>query len=193
MSGRGHRAAWTRYLSGGGRAAPAVQPNAARGLEGLVLGIDPSLRGTGLAVIEARRGAFQLVASETVKNGPKLDLPGCLVAISAAVERMIGAHGPGHCALERVISGKNVRTALLLGAARGAAIAAVGRAGLAIREYPPSRIKQAACGSGRASKEQVQGQVRALLGMSELLPTDEADAAATAICHALNGGAAPLG
>jgi crossover junction endodeoxyribonuclease RuvC len=73
-----------------------------------------------------------------------------------------------------------------LGAARGAAIAAVAVAGLTVYEYPPLRIKQAVVGFGRASKEQVARTVKSLLELQSVLKFDEADAAAVALCHAYN-------
>jgi crossover junction endodeoxyribonuclease RuvC len=89
-----------------------------------------------------------------------------------------------HVALEQTIYVQNFQTAQILGAARGAAIAAAALQGLPVFEYPPLRVKQAVAGSGRASKEQLARTVMSLLGHGRALALDEADAAGVAICHA---------
>ena len=94
--------------------------------------------------------------------------------------------GIRHVALEQTIYVQNFQTAQILGAARGAAIAAAALRGLPVFEYPPLRVKQAVAGSGRASKEQMARTVRSLLGHARTLAFDEADAAGVAICHAFS-------
>jgi crossover junction endodeoxyribonuclease RuvC len=89
-----------------------------------------------------------------------------------------------HVALEQTIYVQNFQTAQILGAARGAAIAAASVLGKPIFEYPPLRVKQAVVGFGRADKSQVAGITRQLLRLSAALPLDESDAAAVAFCHA---------
>jgi crossover junction endodeoxyribonuclease RuvC len=89
-----------------------------------------------------------------------------------------------HVALEQTIYVQNIRTAQILGAARGAAIAAAALGDLPVFEYPPLRVKQAVVGAGRASKEQMARTVAMLLGLGRSLPSDEADAAGVALCHA---------
>jgi crossover junction endodeoxyribonuclease RuvC len=108
-----------------------------------------------------------------------------LASIHRAVAEFIdGASGIRHVALEQTIYVQNFQTAQILGAARGAAIAAAALQGLPVFEYPPLRVKQAVSGSGRASKEQVARAVRSLLGHGRDLAADEADAAGVALCHA---------
>lgn len=163
-------------------------PAARDAFKGIVLGIDPSLRGTGLAVVrmESARKAV-LIASETVNPPKKVGLPECLGCIAEAVERLISTHSPAVVAIEETIYVQNLRTAQKLGAARGAAIGQAALRGIPVFEYPPLRIKQAVVGYGRASKEQVTKQMSALLGLKQELPFDEADAAAAALCHAWTG------
>lgn len=156
---------------------------------GVILGIDPSLRGTGLAVLAfeaANRPSYRL--SETVVPPRQAGLPVCLGAIAAAVQRLIEAHRPDVVAVEETIYVQNFRTAQKLGAARGAAIGQAALHGIPVFEYPPLRIKQAVVGYGRASKEQVTRQMSGLLALKTDLPFDEADAAAVALCHALTLG-----
>ncbi len=169
-------------------ASPAVGPSEMRrgGFVGQVLGIDPSLRGTGLALIEfaAGRGPI-LLRCQTVHVPAKRSMASALGEISTAVTAFLDAFEVRHVALEQTIYVQNFQTAQILGAARGAAIAAAALRGHEdVWEYPPLRVKQAVVGAGRASKEQMARTVMALLGHGRPLASDEADAAGVALCHA---------
>ena len=78
---------------------------------------------------------------------------------------------------------QSYKTAIILGAARGAAILAAAEKGLPVFEYPPKRIKQSTVGRGAAGKDQVAFMVRALLGLTETPDADSADALAIALTH----------
>lgn len=152
---------------------------------GLVLGIDPSLRGTGLALIEFAPGRQPvLLRCETVRVLPKHPMAYALGEIHRAVAKFLADAEVRHVALEQTIYVQNFQTAQILGAARGAAIAAAALRERPIFEYPPLRVKQAVVGAGRASKEQMARTVMALLGHGRPLAADEADAAGVALCHA---------
>jgi len=183
------RALWAAKLSGKLDGLAEVDANVLVNRKpylGVVLGIDPSVRGTGLAVVAFSPGEeAQLLASETVKVPRSKTMPECLAEIARAVTRLLEAHPVDCVALEQAIFVQNFQTALSMGTARGAAITAAALRDVPVHDYAPKRIKQAVTGYGRASKEQVMGQVRAILKLKEVLPSDEADAAATAICHAL--------
>jgi crossover junction endodeoxyribonuclease RuvC len=152
---------------------------------GLVLGIDPSLRGTGLALIEFAAGRQPvLLRCRTVRVAAKHPMPAALAEIHRAVTEMLAGQAVRHVALEQTIYVQNIRTAQILGAARGAAIAAAALRELPVFEYPPLRVKQAVVGAGRASKEQMARTVMALLGHGRTLALDESDAVGVALCHA---------
>jgi len=157
-----------------------------KGFVGVVLGIDPSLRGTGLALIEFQAGRTPvLLRCRTVTVPARRTMAVALAEIHTAVAEFIdGTSGIRHVALEQTIYVQNFQTAQILGAARGAAIAAAALRGLPVFEYPPLRVKQAVAGSGRASKEQMGRTVRSLLGHAKTLAFDESDAAGVALCHA---------
>jgi crossover junction endodeoxyribonuclease RuvC len=190
------RQMWTAKLAG--RPMPARPGRASRGTEdelrlkkafvGLVLGVDPSLRGTGLALVDFQHGrAPVLLRCMTVHVPAKRTMAFALGEIHRAVADFItGASGIRHVALEQTIYVQNFQTAQILGAARGAAIAAAALQGLPVFEYPPLRVKQAVAGSGRASKEQLTRTVMAHLGHTRALAVDEADAAGVALCHAFS-------
>jgi len=170
-------------------ASPAEELYRRKPFSGLVLGVDPSLRGTGLALVDFQAGRMPvLVRSGTVRVPAGRSMAAALAEIHRAVAGFIagGAGGAGvrHVALEQTIYVQNFQTAQILGAARGAAIAAAALQGLPVFEYPPLRVKQAVAGSGRASKEQLARAVMAFLGHGRTLASDEADAAGVALCHA---------
>ena len=148
-----------------------------------VLAIDASLRNTGVAVVEASNGKARAVYYGTIHNAPKLRSSSCLVAIRDQLATLIRQHEPDCCALEAVIYVQSYKTAILLGAARGAAILAAAENGLPVFEYAPTRIKQSTVGRGGAGKSQVAFMVRALLGLTETPSHDAADALAIGLTH----------
>jgi crossover junction endodeoxyribonuclease RuvC len=152
---------------------------------GLVLGIDPSLRGTGLALVEFSPGRTPvLLRCHTVRVAAQRPMAHALAEIHRAVVAFLDGVTVRHVALEQTIYVQNFQTAQILGAARGAAMAAAGLHERPVFEYPPLRVKQAVVGAGRASKEQMARTVMALLGHGRALAPDEADAAGVALCHA---------
>lgn len=152
---------------------------------GLVLGIDPSLRGTGLVLVEFTPGRQPvLLRCQTVKVPARHPMAVALAEIHRAVTAFMVAGDVRHVALEQTIFVQNFQTAQILGAARGAAMAAAALHDRPVFEYAPLRVKQAVVGAGRASKEQMARTVMALLGHGRTLAPDEADAAGVALCHA---------
>ena len=181
------RQMWKAKLEG--RTVPASGP-AVVSLQrppfaGRVLGIDPSLRGTGLALVEFAPGRQPvLLRCQTVRVPAKQPMAVALAEIHRAVTAFVAGTEVRHVALEQTIYVQNFQTAQILGAARGAAIAAAALRERPVFEYPPLRVKQAVVGAGRASKEQMARTVMALLGHGRTLAVDEADAAGVALCHA---------
>jgi len=164
---------------------PAVVSGARAPYSGVVLGIDPSLRGSGFAVIEfVPRREPVLRFSKTLRLARELSLADCLGEIYKLCADCCEDFPVRHVALEETIYVNNFKIAQILGAARGAAIAAASVLGRKIFEYPPLRIKQAVVGFGRAQKSQVAGMTRQILRLEKELPFDESDAAAAALCHA---------
>jgi crossover junction endodeoxyribonuclease RuvC len=179
---------WQAKLEG--KSTARIWPDAPRlqrpAFVGRVLGIDPSLRGTGLALIEfAAGGRATLLRCQTVTVPTKHPMAYCLGEIHRAVAAFVAEFDPRHVALEQTIFVQNFQTAQILGAARGAAIAAAALQDKEIFEYAPLRVKQAVVGAGRASKDQMARSVMAMLGHGRTLAFDEADAAGVALCHAL--------
>lgn len=148
-----------------------------------VLAIDASLRNTGVAIVDGAKGKTRALYYGTIHNRVALRSSSCLVAIRDRLAELIQEHEPDSCALESVIYVQSYKTAILLGAARGAAILAAAERGLPVFEYAPTRIKQATVGRGGAGKNQVAFMVRALLGLTETPDDDAADALAIGLTH----------
>lgn len=183
------RKLWAMKLAGNLPASGPVglDQSGRRKVEGIILGIDPSLRGTGLAVVEVKRDQRRLLKSHTVRLNAQATMPECLAEIYISISSMIEDFDASIVALEQTIYVQNFQTAQILGAARGAAIAAAAVLERPIFEYPPLRVKQAVVGYGRASKHQMAQTVMQLLSLDDALTFDEADAAGVALCHAFTG------
>lgn len=149
----------------------------------LILGIDPGSRITGYGVVRDTGHGCEYVASGCIRTG-KGELAERLDAVFAGVSEVIGLYQPDQMGIEQVFMARNADSALKLGQARGVAIVAGTRAGLAISEYSATQIKSAVVGSGRAAKEQVQMMVMHLLGLTSKPQIDASDALAVALCHA---------
>src|SRR5438309_12040804 len=158
-----------------------------------VLAIDASLRNSGVAIIEANGSRARALYFGVIHNPGPVKSSSCLVAIHDRLAELIHTHEPDCCALESVIYVQSYKTAIALGAARGAAILAAAERGLPVFEYAPTRIKQATVGRGSADKNQVAFMIRALLGLTETPGPDEADALAIGLTHLRAEEAAKLG
>ena len=152
-----------------------------------ILGIDPGSRATGYGVVDLDRSKLYHVTGGIIRCGNG-SVSERLARIDRALSEMIEEIQPAVAALESVFSGPNPRSALLLGQARGVALAACGRAGVKTAEHTPTQVKLAVVGYGAADKQQVQKMVQRLLGLERAPVSDEADALAVAICHAHTGG-----
>lgn len=154
-----------------------------------VLSIDPALRNTGWAIIEKRGRDLKALAFGVISNPTKLLHSGCLVAIREQLNHVIKEHRPTVCAIESTIYVQSFKTAIVLGTARAACLIAAAEHGLAIYEYAPREVKQAAVGRGAAQKDQVAFMIRAMLQLRETPPADAADALAVGITHFQNADA----
>ncbi len=148
-----------------------------------ILAVDPSLRGTGFAILEEEGSKIRCLEYSVIRNAASLSQEACLIAIHRKLEEAIRRHQPSALAIEKVIFVQSYATAIILGAARGVAVLAAAQQGLSIHEYPPKRVKQAVVGKGAAAKEQVAFMIRALLGLTETPPSDAADAIAIGLTH----------
>lgn len=164
---------------------PTVERVAAvRAEHHVILGIDPSLRGTGYGVIRAATRTPELLAQGTVKCAVSFTRIQCLARIAGAVREAIRAHRPTVCVVEGLFYAQNLQTALIMGEARGASLVAVAEAGLDVYEVAPRKVKQAIVGYGAAQKLAVAKMVQRMLRLSEPPSPDAADALALALTYA---------
>ena len=161
---------------------PASTP--APGATGVILGVDPSLRGTGFGVIQLAKPHPATLAHGTISCPASWERSRCLVKIFRILSEVIEKHRPTVCAIEGLFYAQNLQTALIMGEARGAALAAIAGAGLEIFEIAPRRVKQAIVGHGAAQKSAVAKMVQRLLHLPEPPAPDAADALALALAHA---------
>ena len=151
-----------------------------------LLGIDPGLRVTGYGVIEKDGQRLTYIASGVIRTRDG-ELPGRIATIFAGIGEVLAAYEPEAAAVEKVFVNVNPQSTLLLGQARGAAIAALTHAGQPVFEYTALQVKQAVVGNGHADKQQVIHMVTRLLKLPGEPTADAADALACAICHAHGG------
>jgi crossover junction endodeoxyribonuclease RuvC len=148
-----------------------------------VLGVDTSLRSTGVGVVEARGNVLAAVEFGTIPFAARLSHSVCLAGLYAGITDILRRTSPGAAALEGVFFSRNLKTTLVLGEARGVVIAACAAAGVPIFEYPPRSVKQAVAGFGGAEKDQVRRMLMKRLGLAEEPQEDAGDALALALCH----------
>jgi len=149
-----------------------------------ILGIDPGSRLCGWGLVSSQgpkiehidNGVFVLTAVES--------LPDRLGLLMQSLEDVLERYRPKAVAVEGVFQHRNARSALILGHARGVAIATCAVRGLDVAEYSPLQIKKSVTGTGRASKDQIQQMIALRLGLKSIPQEDAADAVAAAICHA---------
>ncbi len=149
-----------------------------------ILGIDPGLRQTGWGVIEQAGARLSHVAHGVIAAQTALPMAERLGHIFEAVGELARHYAPDAAGVEETIVNANPRAALRLGQARGAAMAALAMAGVAVSEFAPRQIKLTVVGTGTADKAQVAFMITRLLPRAGALTPDAADALACAICTA---------
>lgn len=148
-----------------------------------VIGIDPGSRNTGWGIVREVSGKLELIECGVVRPSLNGDFASRLGGIFKELHRIITLFKPEEASVEQVFTSRNAATALKLGQARGAAIAACAAHDLQVHDYEPSVIKKSLVGVGSADKEQVSFMVGRLLGVKPDWAIDTGDALAAAICH----------
>lgn len=166
--------------------APVSEParRTSADAEQIILGVDPSLRGTGYGVIRLARPHPQTLAHGTIACPATWERSRCLAKISQTLRDVVRQHQPTVCVVEGIFFAQNLKTAIIMGEARGAALAAIAEAGLEIYELATRKVKQAIVGYGAAQKIAVAKMVQRMLHLAELPAPDAADALALALTHA---------
>ncbi len=148
----------------------------------IILGIDPGLADTGYGLITKQGQKLKMIGCGSIKTSAKIDFFGRLNIIHQELAKIIKKHKPEKVAVELLFFCKNVKTALLVGQARGVCLMTIAEHKLPIFEYTPLEVKLALTSYGRADKNQVGQMVKVLLNLKTVpKPDDAADALAVAI------------
>lgn len=151
-----------------------------------ILGVDPGYGIVGIGIIEISGNRISHVFHGAIETSKDLPRGKRLKQIHEEFLRILEKFSPDECAMETLFFVKNVTTAIGVGEARGVILLALEEKGVPVFEYAPNEVKISLTGYGRASKRQVQENVKRFLGLSEIpRPDDAADALAIAWCHAL--------
>lgn len=149
----------------------------------IILGLDPGIADTGFGLIKSENNRLTCLAYGSIKTKAQESLPNRLMILHQELNQIIKKFRPQVAAVEQLFFNTNVKTALIVGQARGVALLTLMENNLPIYEYTPAQVKQAVSTYGRASKMQVQKMVKLILGLTTLpKPDDAADALAVAIC-----------
>lgn len=179
-------------LSGGSRRAakPVFESEARTSVSPhqIILGLDPSLRGTGFGVIQLAKPHPVVLAQGRISCPSTWPHSRCLVKISQTLGDLVREHRPTVCVVEGLFYAQNLQTAIVMGEARGAALAAIAESGVEIHEIAPRKVKQAIVGYGAAQKHAVAKMVQRLLNLSKSPEPDAADALALALVQAQEQG-----
>lgn len=154
----------------------------------VILGLDPSLRGTGFGIIRLAKPYPRTLVHGTISCSQTWERSRCLVRIVQTLRDALRQFQPTVCVVEGIFYAQNLQTAMIMGEARGAALSAVAEAGLEIYEISPRKVKQAIVGYGAAQKIAVAKMVQRMLRLAEIPSADAADALALALAHAQENG-----
>ena len=149
-----------------------------------VIGVDPGLTITGFGILDYKGGQIRTVAFGTIKPPAKESLPNRLEYLNSHMTELLEKFKPNAFAIEDTFFSQNVKSALLLGQARGVLLLAAASKGIPSMDYAPRKVKQSVVGNGAADKTQVQYMVQQILKMDEPpKPLDVSDALAIGLCH----------
>ena len=149
-----------------------------------ILGIDPGTRFCGWGVIDRRGSAIDHVDNGVVVLTPYGPLHERLGHLLSRLTDIVETYQPNAVAVEGIFQHKNARSALILGHARGVALAVASSHKLPVYEYAARQVKKALAGTGNANKDQIQRMVSLRMGLNDTPQEDAADAIAVAVCHA---------
>ena len=149
-----------------------------------VIGVDPGLTITGFGILDYKGGQIRTVAFGTIKQPVKESLPNRLEYLNSHMTELLDKFEPNAFAIEDTFFSQNVKSALLLGQARGVLLLAAASKGIPSMVSAPRTVKQSVVGNGAADKTQVQYMVQLILKMAEPpKPLDVSAALAFGLCH----------
>ncbi|MBU1164545.1 crossover junction endodeoxyribonuclease RuvC [Patescibacteria group bacterium] len=150
-----------------------------------IMGIDPGLATTGWGILEKKGQKLALIDYGLIATNAKKEFAQRLKIINQDLAKVIKKYKPDAFGVESIYFCKNVKTALLVGQARGVILLTCIKTNKPIFDFTPLQIKQAITTYGRADKKQVQQMVKIILNLKNIpKPDHAADALACAICAA---------
>lgn len=148
-----------------------------------VIGIDPGIGITGFSIIDHSRLETSLIAYGAIRPPKKQGLEKRLFYLFNEMNQLNDKFDPDILAVEDSFYSKNVKSAMILGQARGTILLSAARASIKVAEFAPRKVKQSVCGNGSATKEQVQFMVGQILKLKDPPnPIDISDAMAVGLC-----------
>ena len=150
----------------------------------IILGIDPGLVKTGYGIIKVKNNDYRILDFGIVCPNRKGKLSERLSTIYNDLSLIVDRFKPNILSIEEVFFGKNVKSALLLGHARGVSMLCAANNNMPVFEYSARKIKQSVTGNGNAHKSQIKYMVMKQFNINKLdCPEDASDALAIALCH----------
>jgi crossover junction endodeoxyribonuclease RuvC len=102
----------------------------------LVLGIDPGIAITGYGLVrEDGGGDAEMVAYGAIRTPAEDELPARLQQVYKQIREVVEQYKPDSAAIEKLLFGKNVTTAMAVGQARGVTVLALADCHIPMTEY----------------------------------------------------------
>ena len=149
-----------------------------------IISVDPGLRNTGFAILDYKGSKIKVVAYGLINPPTKESIPNRLEYLNSHMNDLIDKFSPMSMAIEDSFYSQNVKSAILLGQARGVLLLSAASKGIPSMVYAPRKIKQSVTGSGSSSKKQVKYMVEKILNIEKSISSlDITDALAIGLCH----------
>jgi len=149
-----------------------------------VISVDPGLNNTGFGILDYKGSQIKVVAYGLVTPPTKESIPNRLEYLNSHMNDLIDKFNPQSMAIEDSFYSQNVKSAILLGQARGVLLLSAASKGIPSMVYAPKKVKQSVTGSGAATKKQVKYMVEKILNIDKTIKSlDITDALAIGLCH----------
>ena len=149
-----------------------------------IIGVDPGLNNTGFGILDYRGSKIKVVAYGLVSPPAKESIPNRLEYLNSHMNDLIDKFNPMSMAIEDSFYSQNLKSAILLGQARGVLLLSAASKGITSMVYAPRKVKQSVTGSGSSSKKQVKYMVEKILKIDKNISSlDITDALAIGLCH----------
>jgi len=148
-----------------------------------ILGIDPGLAITGWAIVDFdKKGNIDLIDFGAIFTKKRVEVKDRLKDIYNDMHELLEKFKPEICGIETLLFYNNAKTAIVVGEARGVVLLTLSEKNLSVYEFTPLQVKSSITGYGKATKKQVQENVKTICKLDSLpKPDDAADAVAVAI------------